>query len=170
MKTALITIVSIFLTVLGIAQTPAFQWVKSMGGSAGYDEGKSIAVDSSGNIYTIGKFRGTVDFDPGPGVVNLIAAGTDNIFISKLDSAGNFIWAKQMGDGGSGGGTGYTIYLDSLGNIYSTGSFFNTVDFDPGAAVFNLSATLGQSAYVSKLDSAGNFIWAKQFAAGTSGS
>jgi hypothetical protein len=46
--------------------------------------------------YTIGGFSGTVDFNPGSGIYNLTSIGDHDIFVSKLDSAGNFIWAKQI--------------------------------------------------------------------------
>ena len=46
--------------------------------------GNSIAVDSSGNVYTTGYFKGTIDFDPGPGTSNLPSAGAEDIFILKL--------------------------------------------------------------------------------------
>src|SRR5438552_13354363 len=42
-------------------------------------------------------FYDTADFDPGPGTYNLTSAGSSDIFISKLDSAGNFTWAKRLG-------------------------------------------------------------------------
>ncbi|MEN7548786.1 SBBP repeat-containing protein [Rapidithrix thailandica] len=81
-----------------IAQELNFQWAKSMGGSS-YDYGKSIALDSDGNVYTTGYFYGTVDFDPGTGIHNLNAMGYSDIFIQKLDREGNFVWAKSMGGG-----------------------------------------------------------------------
>ena len=59
--------------------------------------GTSIAVDSSGNVYTTGYFEGTVDFNPRAGTFNLTSAGGSDIFVSKLDSSGNFVWAKNMG-------------------------------------------------------------------------
>src|ERR1035437_774923 len=136
-------------------------WAKSMG-STGSDIGNSIALDASGNVYTTGYFYGTVDFDPGAGIFNLTAAaGVNNIFISKLDASGNFVWAKQMV--GAGGSSSQFIILDASGNIYTTGAFNGTVDFDPGAGVSNLTAASGADIFISKLDASGNFVWAKSF-------
>ena len=71
-------------------------WSRTMGGS-GSDVGNSIALTSDGSVYTTGSFAGTVDFDPGAGTANLISAGAADIFISKLDSAGNFCLGSQYG-------------------------------------------------------------------------
>ncbi len=141
-----------------------FIWVKTMGGQ--YSEsGASIAVDITGNIYTIGMFEATVDFNPGPALYNITAIGDHDIFISKLDSAGNFVWAKSMGAVGSPGlnllNIGNSIFVDATSNVYTTGSFAGTTDFDPGPSVFNLTATNINDIFISKLDSAGNLVWAK---------
>jgi len=141
------------------AQEPMFAWAKRMGGSAS-DLGYSIAVDATGNVYTTGFFAGTVDFDPGPGVFNLGTAGSSNIFVSKLDAAGNFLWAKQMV--GESWGSGNSLALDLAGNVYITGEFEGTTDFDPGPDVFNMSALGERDIFVTKLDSSGNFLWAKR--------
>ncbi len=135
-----------------------FIWAKGVGG-AGQDQSYGITTDSSGNVYTTGRFSGTVDFDPGVGTANLISVGDSDIFVSKLDSSGNFIWAKGMG--GSDYDSGYSIATDSSSNVYTTGSFGGTVDFDPGAGAFNLVSAGSDDIFVSKLDSSGNFIWAK---------
>ncbi len=135
-----------------------FVWAKAMGGVVD-DWGYSIALDGSGNVYTTGHFRGTADFDPGAGVANLTSAGSDNIFISKLDASGNFVWAKAMG--GAYDDVGYSIAFDGSGNVYTTGCFGGTVDFDPGAGVFNLTSSGLCDIFVSKLDASGNFVWAK---------
>ena len=66
-------------------------------GGTGYDEGYSIALDASGNVYTTGYFYRTADFDPATGTFNLASAGNYDILISKLDVSGNFVWAKAMG-------------------------------------------------------------------------
>ncbi|MBX2888894.1 MAG: SBBP repeat-containing protein [Ferruginibacter sp.] len=147
----------IFISKLNAAGN--FLWAKRMGGTD-YDYGKSIAVDAAGNIYTTGKFIGTVDFDPGPATFNLTSAGSNDIFISKLNAAGNFLWAKRMG--GTDHDYGESIAVDAAGNIYTTGNFRGTVDFDPGSATFNLTSAGSSDIFISKLNTAGNFVWTKQ--------
>ncbi|WP_343748083.1 SBBP repeat-containing protein [Fluviicola sp.] len=137
-----------------------YVWAKRMGG-AGSDVGNSIAVDAAGNVYTTGYFWNTVDFDPGAGVVNLTSGGYSDIFVSKLDSNGNYVWAKSMIGTGTKDDYGNSITLDAAGNVYTTGYFENTVDFDPGAGVANLTSTGGTDIFVSKLDNNGNYVWAK---------
>lgn len=136
-----------------------FVWAKRMGGLS-TDIAYSIAIDKSNNIYTTGFFRGTADFDPGSGVYNLISEGGTDIFISKLDSAGNFVWAKQIG--GQCNQYAKAVTLDSLGNIYLTGGFYCIADFDPDTGTYNLSSANYDDMFVLKLDSLANFVWAKQ--------
>ena len=165
---SLVVLASFLLQVVP-AQGQNFVWAKQMGGPPFSNQAWGVAVDASGNVYTTGEFRGTADFDPGPGVFNLtslgpaVGSGTPNIFVSKLDSAGNFVWARQMG--GVDRANAFGIALDGSGNVYTTGRFLGTVDFDPGPGTFNLtsisSINLGDI-FVSKLDSAGNFVWAMQ--------
>lgn len=141
-----------------------FVWAKNIGGT-GDAGGYAIAVDASGNVYTTGSFRGTVDFDPGIGIYNLTSGGSSDIFISKLDSSGNFVWAKEMRDsiGGAGYDYGLSIALDPERNVYTTGYFFGTIDFDPDSlTTFNLASAGGSDIFISKLDSSGNFAWAKE--------
>ena len=52
----------------------------------------SEVIDASGNVYTTGFFQGTVDFDPGPGVDEHTAFGGFDVFVTKLDSAGDHVW------------------------------------------------------------------------------
>ena len=142
-----------------------FVWAKKIG-SVGDDVGRSIAVDNSGNVYTTGSYFGTVDFNPdtsAPAVYSLTSTGNgDNIFIVKLSTSGSFIWAKSMG--GSDYADPFSIALDASANIYTTGYFTGAVDFNPdtvGAATYNITATGLEDLFVSKLNSSGNFIWAR---------
>ncbi len=127
-----------------------FAWAKQLGGSSS-DAGYGIGVDTLGNVYTGGIFQSTADFDPGVGTFTLTSYGMYDMFISKLDISGNFIWAKQIGS------SFYDDYLQGLTvdkkeNVYTTGYFFGSVDFDPNAGVYTMTATPGgQDAFIHKL-------------------
>lgn len=118
-----------------------------------------LALDINKNVYTVDRFDNTIDFDPGIGVFNLTANGMGDIFVSKLDSSGNFLWAENFG--GPCIDFAKDIEVDGNNNIIVTGSFCQTVDFDPGPALYQLS-TYGYGAFIIKLDASGNLIWAKQ--------
>ncbi|MCJ8290902.1 MAG: SBBP repeat-containing protein [Crocinitomicaceae bacterium] len=137
-----------------------FLWAKAFGGTD-TDHARSITVDTNGNVYTTGWFEGTVDFDPGAGVSSLTSVGYWDVFIQKLDPAGNFLWAKAFG--GTSEEYAQSISIDANGNVYTTGYFWGTVDFDPGAGVTNLTSVGIWDIFVQKLDAAGNFLWAKAF-------
>jgi len=135
-------------------------WARSFG-SAVDDEGWGIFVDSSGNVYTTGYFQNSVDFDPGAEIFNLSSAGSSDIFISKLDSNGDFLGAWVMG--GTSDDYGYGIFVDSIGNIYTTGYFRFSSDFDPGPGEFSITSVGDKDVFISKLNSSGNFVWTTAF-------
>lgn len=135
-----------------------YVWAKSLGANL-WDTGYSLTLDSNANIYSTGYFEGTVDFDPGAGTANLTSAGSDEVYISKLDTNGDYVWAKQFA--GTGSDVGMGVKLDSSNNVYTTGYFNGTVDFDPGAGTANLTSAGGKDVFVAKLDSNGDYVWAK---------
>ena len=136
-----------------------FVWAKVIGGT-GDTFASGIAIDDSGNIYTTGGFSGTIDFDPGPQVYNITNFGFNDIFVSKLNASGDFVYAKKLG--GNNHDVGRSIILDKSGNVYTTGFFMSTSDFDPGPGVFNLtSKPSSTSIFISKLNFLGDFEWAK---------
>lgn len=126
----------------------------------------SIGVDAAGNVYTSGSFTGTADFNPGS--ANLVFnGGTGAGFVTKLNPSGNFVWARQFGVqlGGESGltgpmGLGGAMAVDAAGAVYLTTGFTGTVDFNPGAGVFNLTSAGGYDTAVVKLDTNGAFQWA----------
>ncbi len=190
------------------------------GGSTGADVARSVVTDSAGNVFTTGSFTGTVDFNPGAAFLNLTSVGLEDIFVTKSDSAGGFLWARRFGGpgadrglgigvtptgrtvvtgifsgttafdaisltsagstdafvasldlggitewakrvGGLGADTGSGIFVDEIAGIYVTGAFESVVDFDPGAATVNRTAS-GIDGFVLKLNSSGNFTWVSQ--------
>ena len=143
-----------------------FVWAKNIGGSGGKAQGNGIAVDGSGNVYTTGYFSYTADFDPGEGTYNLLAPfvvqnSPTDIFVLKLNSNGDFVWAKNIGANFNDKGNGIT--LDGTANVYVTGEFNGTADFDPGTETSNLAANGNTDGFVLKLDASGNFKWAKNY-------
>jgi hypothetical protein len=119
-------------------------------GGAGNDQGNSIALDGTANVFVTGYFNGSADFDPGTSTFTMTSAGLEDIFITKLDNNGDFSWAT--GFGGTVDDIGTSIAVDALQNIYATGHFYGTVDFDPGTGVSNLySNSVSADIYVLKL-------------------
>ena len=136
-----------------------FDWTISEGGISS-DFSFCVTSDSYGNVYTIGMFNDTVDFDPGIGVFELASNGLTDIYVQKLDPQGNLIWVKQMG--GAFADYGYSIVTDDLGNVYTTGNFHDSVDFDPGSGSDILVANgdiTEEDIFVQKLDVNGNLVW-----------
>jgi len=110
------------------------QWGKTIGG--GYcEEAWSIAQDSDGNYVVAGR---TLSFG-----IN------GEIYVVKLDSSGNIQWAKTTG--GFGGEEAYSIIQAGDGG-YIVAGFTNSFEF--GTDYYG-------DFIVVKLDSNGNFIWAK---------
>ena len=123
----LFTISALLFCIITNAQN--FVWAKQLGG-AGPDLASSICTDASGNVYTAGTFSGTADFDPGASSFPLTStAGGYDMYVSKLNSAGVFQWAVKVGNASTEYLNG--IATDPSGNVYATGSFSGTVDFDP---------------------------------------
>ncbi|HYD20409.1 MAG TPA: T9SS type A sorting domain-containing protein [Flavipsychrobacter sp.] len=150
-----------FLFVLSTASAQAqyFSWAKGLFGDS-FPGVTSIATDASGNIYIAGSHTDTIDVDPGAGVVNVISPFTTNqVYILKLDASGNFLWVKQLNAASSlDQVTSSDIALDASGNIYVSGYFGGTVDFDPGAATSSLTG-VNMDGFVLKLDNSGNFAY-----------
>ncbi|CAN5799231.1 hypothetical protein BH11BAC3_BH11BAC3_12120 [soil metagenome] len=142
-----------------------FVWGKAFVATAlgRYAQAYGVTVDGAGNVYTAGVFTGTVDFDPGPNDYSLTMHNFTDIFVSKLDVNGNFVWAKQMG--GNTGGQANAIAVDAVGNVLTTGFYQYTVDFDPGAGVYDLTANSDHDIFILKLDKNGDFVWAKSMGA-----
>jgi hypothetical protein len=131
--------------------------------------GRSIAVDSSGNVYLTGVFSGDSDFDPGAGEFDLNATGQTSDFIEKLSSTGGFVWAEQIGSTFYNGGL--SLALGPNDTIYTLAYFEGTVQANPGSgAPVSYSASTDNSGVagdrtnllMEKLTNDGNLIWAKQ--------
>ena len=126
-----------------------------------------LAVDNKGNTYITGFIMGTAKFGSTPlstpyickrwSKYTTVCKYDRDVYVAKLDTKGNFLWATQAGiNGYSKNDVGFGIGLDSAGNAYVTGYFTD------GAAFGSTTLTAGSgsnNAYVAKLDTKGNFLW-----------
>lgn len=136
-----------------------FMWVKKYGNII-----NSLRRNVDGNLIAISSFRGSIDIDPGIGVTSLVSNGGSDIAIVKLTSLGDLIWGH--GIGGTDDDNGQSCDSDVDGNIYFTGSFQETVDFDPGPDSTKLSALgifLFDDIFICKFNTSGEFIWVNGF-------
>ncbi len=139
----------------------SYQWANRIG-SMGADNGYSIALDSSGNIYVTGVFALTIDFDNSNEVHSMSSTGYQDLFFAKYDNDGNYLWSKQLHASGAWE-VGNDIVVDEAGNIFLTGTFQDTADFDPGSGVANMiSAGHSRDLFFARYDTDGNYIWAKK--------
>jgi hypothetical protein len=143
---------------VSIAQPPIFQWARSLSGT-GFEVGVDVKVDAAGNVYSVGYFNGTVDFDPGPGTYTLSSVNND-AYICKLDLNGSFLWVAKIS--GPGSEMIEDFAFDTQGNLLLTGVFSQVADFDPGAGTFTLSCSGFFDVFVCKFDNNGSLIWANK--------
>lgn len=124
-------------------------WAVSGGGSQP-DYVCDITVGDDGDLYLTGDFEGSATF----GADTLISLGNVDVFIAKLDTAGNWMWAR------SGGSLsierGYDIAVDSNNNVYVTGVFLASISFGT-TTLFGMGSW---DVYVVKIDCDGTWQWA----------
>ncbi|XXX81753.1 hypothetical protein WMF30_23630 [Sorangium sp. So ce134] len=124
-------------------------------GSPGWDDGRSIVSDASGNYYVSGEFEGTIDFGAGP----LTSAGQSDVFLLKLDPTGSVIWSRRYGtefDDRSG-----VMTVDGNGNIFLAGVYGGIMGAIPGPD-FGGGPIAGADylgIFVVKFDPGGDHVW-----------
>jgi len=144
------------ILVAKLAPNGDWLWVQRAGGTTD-DLGRGVAVDGLGNVYVTGNFSGTADF----GSTNLTCNGYSDVFVAKLDSEGNWLWATRA-DGPSGDDS-QGIAVDGLGNAYVTGHFQGTALFGSTTLV----SSGGADIFAAKLDGNGNWLWAVKAGGGS---
>ena len=137
----------------------SYDWTITYGGT-GSDYGFEIITDASENLYVVGRFENTVDFDPGAGTDSHTSAGETDGYISKFNSSGTHQWTRTFGSTLSDQATG--VALDGSGNLYITGHFRGTVDFDP-SGTDNHTAAGDSDVFVTKYDTNGNYDYTITF-------
>ena len=114
-----------------------------------------IQSDGSNGTYAAINFSGTKDVDPTAAIDMRTSNGANDILVQHIDSDGLVLWSGTFG--GSGVDDFDHLETDEYGNVYVSGHFSDSADFDPGPD----SLILYGDAFLVKLDNLGNLIWAK---------
>jgi hypothetical protein len=128
-------------------------WAKQAGGPS-LDGGNEIVADSSGNALVIANTYGTMKVED----VVLDHQGEQDVFITKYDRNGKFLWVRQIA--GSKDERGRGISVDKQGNVFATGEFTGSLSF--GSQKVESASNL-KDIFLAKYSSSGNLLWAKSF-------
>ncbi|HTN89812.1 MAG TPA: hypothetical protein VL242_39325 [Sorangium sp.] len=125
-------------------------------GNRSDQRGDSIAFDSRCNMILGGSYEGAMDLG------GATLTGDRSLFVAKLDGAGNHIWSKRLG--GASGMEPLFLFVDvdpTTDDVVVAGYFKGTIDFGGGSL---MSASDGlRTAFVAKLNAAGQHLWSKEF-------
>ena len=141
------------------------QWAFNLGG-IGDDAALKIKLDVNNNVYVAGRFKDTVDFNPGAVTASYISNGGYDIFLAKYDNNGIFQWANTIGD--SLNEQGWDIAIDAVANnvIITGGYTSHHIDMDPGTGTHiinnngNASFNTGNCFVAGYSKSNGAYQWA----------
>lgn len=149
-----------------------FLWANAIGVTNGFSNISmvSMEIDNSNNCILSGSFDGNIGIALSDGSnITLVAAGIGpDVLTLKVDSNGDVIWAKQFAGTGSpsGGqfeGFGKDVFINDSSEVLVTGLFEGTTDFDPNSGILEMTSNNETDAFLTKLSSNGEFIWAKKF-------
>jgi hypothetical protein len=124
-----------------------YKWARNIGCNGGSQFLNAMTTDKTGNIYITGSFNGPADFDPGTASVMLPSIGYQDLFVARYDTSGNYVWANHTGSS-KNVAQSYGITVSSKGDVTIAGIYYETVDFDPGSGVHNLTATFPSTANI----------------------
>jgi hypothetical protein len=130
-------------------------WSKVFQGAMFSGLTQGVASDGAGGMVLIGNFNGSIGFG-GP---VLTSKGNQDVFVARLDSAGNHVWSSAFGDS-AGTQMGYSVGVDSGGNAIIAGTFTGSVNFG-GATLTPPSNSV--AVFVAKLSPSGAHLWSKMF-------
>jgi len=136
-----------------------YQWHKQIYSDDGtaYIEAEitGIATDGSNDVYITGYFNGTVVLSDDISITST-GTSTESMFIIKYGADGTVIWADEVV--GTNTSRGEQLITDADNNVFVTGNFDGTADFN-GTEV---TAIGGKDVFVAKYNSSGIFLWVSQ--------
>lgn len=145
------------------------QWASKIG-NVNTETLKHLKLDYFGNPILTGIFSGTVDFDPGASTYNLTSITTNDYFLMRVSALGAFHWARHYQINGVAGNLiPDPIAVDNANNVYFTGSFNGTQNFNNSGTAHMMTASGDMDGFVEKLDNTGTQQWCFRFGGSSPG-
>jgi hypothetical protein len=139
-----------------------YGWTHSVGGTSS-DSASGVAADAAGNVYLTGYFLGSVNFESDwSGTDSRTSLGTD-AYLLKILPDGSYGWVRSLG--GAGGDVGNAVIVDGQGNVYLSGYFEGTVDFqsDWAGTPDNKTSAGATDGFIVRVDANGSYGWTRVF-------
>lgn len=143
----------LFCSDMAMAQGEDWVWAQNAGGIFNEARGERVVTDNSGHVIVVGTYScPQLTF----GTITINNSGGDDLFIVKMDTGGNVLWAQTAG--GDYAEEGYAVAVDDAGNVYVSGEFWSSsVSFGTNIITNSGSADI----FIAKYDASGNSLWAK---------
>ncbi len=136
-------------------------WPMGIGGT-GADEVRVVKYAATGDIFVAGHYRGSLEISTTTGVVTLVSRGGQDIFVARLNAAGQTLWARSAG-GVNSDDTVNDLVLDEGNNVYIVGEFYARATFGSTDLRTVDGDDNDSDGYVAKLDVTGAWQWARGF-------
>jgi hypothetical protein len=130
------------------------QWLKTWGG-IGSDSCEDVEIGPLGEVFVVGYFQETVDFNPDGGGTK-VSVGSEDAYLSKFDQQGNWIWTQVWG--GPDSDWAWDVVYNAESALYVVGEFYSSCDFTPGGGGTKTSNG-GADCYVSYFSDDGSWSW-----------
>ncbi len=137
-----------------------YQWSKSLGGISA-DYGYGAASLSAGGVAITGSFSGTIEFDQDNEISEHTSNGDRDIFLSTFNSDGSYLWSRTFG--GNSADFGYSIASIHNGELAITGSFQNSIDFNPDLEGSEHTSNGSHDIFLAVFGENGDYLWSKSF-------
>lgn len=139
-----------------------FVWAKVIEGT-GNSLAYAVEVDSNDDIVLAGNYLMTADLDPGISALNYTSNGGADLFLMKLNSSGDLIWAHSIG--GIGHEACSTLAIDNDNSIIFAGEFSDATDFDPSPSMAELTPAIisVSNIFIEKMTPVGDFTWVEGY-------
>ena len=143
----------LFATWTTVIYAQDVEWMTQAGGLK-YDSGMDISLDSDQNSLVVGVFSDTLQLEG----IELAGAGGTDLFIAKYDVNGALQWANQAG--GKANDEAFGVDTDVVGNVYVTGCFRDTIDFDGNQLI--AAGLFDDDVFLAKYQADGTLSWVRQ--------